>query len=136
MTWTGPHEVIGAVNAFAFETRPLGAKAGTRPLIAHIVRIRRFSNAALGTEADRQALLDAARRDFPQNFVKSIVGHRVDQAHGVFTLKVRWLGWGPQEDTYEPIHTLAADAPHFVEDYLSQHREDETCARYLQEYFP
>ena len=78
---------------------------------------------------------EAAQRDFPQNFVDKFVGHEVDDTHGVFTLRVRWMGFGPEWDTDEPIHNMVEDVPHMVEDYLHQHADDEVCARYLQEYF-
>ena len=60
----------------------------------HVVRIRRFSNAALGTPADLEALIAAARRDYPQNFIQRFVGHHVHVGSGVFMITVRWLGWG------------------------------------------
>ena len=84
---------------------------------------------------DRSKLEEAARRDFPQNFIQEIRAHRVDPGQGVLMLRVRWLGWGPESDTDEPIHQLVEDDPHRVEAYLSEHRDDEVCARYLQEYF-
>jgi transposase InsO family protein len=136
MIWTGPHTVTGAVNAFSWITEPLGAPPGTNQHTAHVVRIRRFSNAELNSEVDVEALLRAARHDYPHNFVKGIRDHRVEPQHGVFQLKVRWVGWGAEGDTWEPIHAIAEDAPHFVEDYLAQNRDSEACERYLNEYFP
>ena len=55
--------MIDTINPFTFATRPLGAPAHKKPHLAHIVRIRRFSNAELGTEADAERLLEAARAD-------------------------------------------------------------------------
>ena len=55
MQWTGPHEVVRAVNKYCYEVRPILPAPQRRPLItAHIVRIRRFSNAALHSPADRR----------------------------------------------------------------------------------
>ena len=81
-------------------------------------------------------LNQAAANDFPQNFVQKFLAHRVDDAAGTFMLKVRWIGWGPDHDTEEPIHTMVEDDPHRVEEYLRQHADEDVCARYLQEYFP
>ena len=100
-----------------------------------MVRMRRFSNAALGTAADLQQLLEAARRDFPTNFIQKLLGHRIHPKTGVMLLKVRWIGWGREGDSEEPIHNLVEDDPHRVEEYLSQHRDDDDCGRYLEEYF-
>lgn len=84
---------------------------------------------------ETQQLLDAARKDFPQNFIQKFVGHHVDDENGVFLLTVRWLGWSKEADFDEPIHTLVQDDPPRVEDYLHEHRDDDTCTRYLSEYF-
>ena len=137
MTWTGPHQVLGprTDTPFVWYTEPLGSPAGTKPMQVHVVRLRRFSNAALATDADAQQLLAAARNDFPLNFVQKIIGHKVDEGTAVFLLKVRWVGWGAMGDTWEPIHTLAQDDPHRVEEYLTLHRDDDDCGRYLEEYF-
>ena len=70
------------------------------------------------------------------NFIKNIIEHRVDEDDDTFELKVRWLGWGAEADTWEPIHQLVEDAPHHVEEYLRGHDASEACNRYLKEYFP
>ena len=137
MTWTGPHQVLGprADTPFVWLVEPLGAPPGTKPIQAHVVRIRRFSNAALATDADAKQLLASARKDFPLDFIQKIIGHRKDDKTATFLLKVRWVGWGSTGDTWEPIHTLAEDDPHRVEEYLTAHRADDDCGRYLAEYF-
>ena len=59
MHWTGPHEVVATVNKCCYRVRPLLPPPQKRPTItAHIVRISRFSNAALNTPADRRRLSD------------------------------------------------------------------------------
>ena len=69
------------------------------------------------------------------NFVQKIVCHRVHPNTEVFLLKVRWVGWGKEGDSEEPIHNLVEDDPHRVEEYLSQRQTDDDCRRYLKEYF-
>ena len=137
MTWTGPHQVLGPRpgTPFVWIVEPIGSPPGTKPREVHVVRIRRFSNDDLGGEADMDRLLEAARRDFHQDFIQKFVGHRVHPTTGVFLLKVRWIGWGAAGDTEEPIHTMVEDDPHRVEEYLSQRQGDDDCRRYLDEYF-
>ena len=53
----------------------------------------------------------------------------------VMLLKVRWIGWGREGDSEEPIHNLVEGDPHRVEEYLSQYRDEDDCGRYLEEYF-
>ena len=56
MTWTGPHVVIGAINAFVWVTEPLGALKSHKPKDVHIARLRRFSNGKLNTDIDNKRL--------------------------------------------------------------------------------
>ena len=137
MVWTGPHQVLAPRpdTPFVWFVEPLGAPPGMKPKQVHVVRIRRFSNGALATEVDTRQLLEAARKDFPHNFIQKFVGHSVDENTGVFLLRVRWIGWGKEADSDEPIHTMVEDDPHRVEEYLHEHQDDSVCARYLQEYF-
>ena len=88
MTWTGPHEVVTAVNPIVYEVRPCVADQGKRkPQLAHVVRIRRFANAPLGTAADVAAIEKAARHDFPDNIPQRLLAHRREA--GGLKLKVR-----------------------------------------------
>ena len=135
MTWTGPHNVVGTVNPFVWIVEPLGAQPGKHQMEVHVARMRRFSNAALGTRVDMDRLRAAARRDFPQNFIASFRGHRVDEDTGTMMITVRWLGWGPEDDSEEPIHRLVEDDPPRVDAYLRAHRDEIVCAQYLLEYF-
>ena len=72
MTWTGPHRILGAVSPFVYRVESMLAVPGRRREIkVHVVRIRRFSNGALGTEIDTARLEESARRDYPDNVVLS-----------------------------------------------------------------
>ena len=87
------------------------------------MRIRRFSNAALGTPADRRQIEESPVRDFPDNFVKKFIGHRRNPTTNRIELKVRWLGFDAAGDTWEAINELAESVPDMVEDYLRDHNE-------------
>ena len=124
MRWTGPHEVIAAVNKYCYKVKPIVPPPQKRKTItAHIVRIRRFSNAALGTAADRQRIEESAVRDFPDNFVQKLVAHRRNPTSNRVELKVRWLGFDAAGDTWKSIAELAESVPDMVEDYLREHNE-------------
>ena len=125
MRWTGPHEVIAAVNKFWHRVRPIISPPQKRKIItANIVRIHRFSNAALGTPSSRPT---AHRRiggpRFPDNFVNKFVGHRRNPTTNQIALKVRWLGFDKAGDTWEAIAELAESVPDLMEDYLRDHNE-------------
>ena len=77
MRWTGPHEVTATVNKYCYKVRPIVPPPQKRKMIsAHIVCIRRFSNTALGTEADRRRIEESAIKDFPDNFVHKLSQNR------------------------------------------------------------
>ena len=135
MTWTGPHEVVGAVNPFVYEVRPCVPEQGKRkPAVVHVVRMRRFANAPLGTPADAREIEKAALHDYPNNFVQQLLDHRMD--NDGLKIKVRWLGFDATHDSWEPLAGLAQDVPELVEEYLYAKRGDRRCARALSRYFP
>ena len=135
MTWTGPHEVVGAVNPFVYRVRPCVPDQGKRkPATVHVVRMRRFANAPLGAQADATAIERAALHDYPNNFVQQLLDHKMDGS--TFKMKVRWLGFDRTHDSWEPLASLAEDVPDLVEEYLYSKRADRRCARALRRYFP
>ena len=102
--------------------------------MAHIVSIRRFSNAALGTPADREAIEKSAVSDYPDNFVKRILAHRRNPNDHEFEFKIRWLGFDQGHDSWEPATNIAEAAPDLTEEYLRAHPDQETN-RFLRRYF-
>ena len=135
MTWTGPHEAVGTVNEFVYVVRPCVPDQGRRqPQQVHVVRMRRFANAALGSAADARQIEEAALKDFPDNIVQRLCEHRM--ADTGMELRVRWLGFDQTHDTWEPLARLAEDVPDLVERYLYAKRADPRCARATRRYFP
>ena len=136
MRWTGPHEVTGAINQYVFEVRPVVPPPHRRRRMkAHIVRILRFFNAALGTPADRERIEQSAIDDFPANFVHKIINHRANPSNGRLELRVRWLGFDRAGDTWQRADRLATEVPDRVEDYLRSHPSTITT-RFLRRHFP
>ena len=135
MHWTGPHEVTATVNKYCYRVRPLLPPPQKRPTItAHIVRIRRFSNAALGTAADRRRMEESAVRDFPDNFVHRFLGFRRNPVGHQVELRVRWLGFDAAGDTWEPVASLVASCPDLVEAYIREN-DDPMLRPILARYF-
>ena len=136
MYWTGPHVVVAAVSRYCYIVEPMVPPPQKRVRrTAYIVRIRRFSNGLLGTEADRRAIEEAAIRDFPDNFVQKFVGHRQNARTHVVELQVRWLGFDAAGDTWEPVTELMESVPEMVEAYLRDNPEP-MLNRLLERYFP
>ena len=132
------NDLDGATTSSGRSTRSSGspsrlALASRKPKEVHIARIRRFSNGVLGNDIDNARLVAAAQRDFPQNFVKALREHKVDD--GELSIKVRWMSWTPAHDTWEPAHNLAEDVPDILQRYLRAHQDDAVCAATLKQYF-
>ena len=135
MTWTGPHEVVRPVNRFVYKVRPCVPEQGKRrPQTVHVVRMRRFANAALGSPADARAIEKAALVDFPDNIPQRLCEHRMTDRG--MEVRVRWLGFDETHDSWEALSRLAEDVPELVEQFLYKHRADARCARALRRYFP
>ena len=90
MHWTGPHVVVAAVSRYYYVVEPMVSppQKRTRKTV-HIVCMRRFTNGALGTEADRVVIEQAAVRDFPDNFVTRFVTHRRNRNNHAVEFQVR-----------------------------------------------
>ena len=123
MTWTGPHEVVQPVNKFVYKVRPCVPEQGKRrPQIVHVVRMRRFANAALGSAADARAIEKAALADFPDNIPQRLCEHRMTDMG--MEIRVRWLGFDETHDSWEALSRLAEDVPELVEQFLYKHRAE------------
>ena len=112
------------VNRYYYKVKPIVTPPQKRKTItAHIVRIRRFSNSALDTDADRWRIEESAVRDFPDNFVQKFITHRCNPTSNRVELKVRWMGFDAAGDTWESIAELTESVSDMVEDYLREHNE-------------
>ena len=50
--------------------------------------------------------------------IESIVAHRRNRHTKTLQFKVRWAGYGPSQDTWEPIENLEQDGMgHYIERY-------------------
>ena len=82
------HEITGTENPFVYVVRPCVPDQGKRaPMRVHVVCMRRFANAPLGTPADARAIEQAALHDYPDNRVQSLLAHRMEG--GSLRIKVR-----------------------------------------------
>ena len=127
--------MVRPVNKFVYTVRPCVPEQGKRkPQVVHVVPMRRFANAALGSAADARAIEKAALADFPDNIPQRLCEHRMSD--GGMELRVRWLGFDESHDSWEPLANLAEDVPELMEKFLYRKRADVRCARALKRYFP
>ncbi len=113
--WTGPMRVTKIVTKFrrVFEVEDLVQEG--RTMTVHADRLRRYADSGLKVSED---LLAVVARHGSEYDVKGIVGHRVHSK--VYQLRVAWAGYDGLDDgqTWEPLSSLAVDAPDAVKAYL------------------
>ena len=118
--------MVGTVNPFVYRVRPCVPDQGKRkPATVHVVRLRRFANAPLGTQADATAIEWAALHDYPDNLVQQLLDHKMDGS--TFREKVCWLGFDKTHYSWESLASLAEDVPDLVEEYLYSKMADRRC---------
>ena len=84
----------------------------------HAQRLRRYADAQLQVTED---LKDQAAHDKLAFFPDKIVSWR-EADEGTMQLRVRWLGFEPNEDSWEDLQTFYADAPVMVRRYVQGQR--------------
>ena len=117
--WKGPYRVVGTVHERVYEVQRLGATEG-RVEQVHVRRMRRYADRQLNVTRE---LVDQVHFDDEEFPVKDILGWRMTDNYGL-QLKVRWLGYGPEWDSWEPIDDLARDIHVIVRQFVSEHQQE------------
>ena len=95
----------------------------------HITRIRRFAGAALNVT---EIIRASADRDFPDNEVQELIAHRVNRQTGKLQLRVQWLGFTKDEQTWEDAESLHEYVPGFVRQYVHDNRNNLACKNFFK----
>ena len=116
-TWKGPFEVIGTAceqkGALVYNIRKLG---GTEIFPVHASRLAHFASDKLNVTADLQDWAQDGEYTI-EKFVDFEEGDNED-----LYLRVRWLGFEPADDTWEPVAQLIEDQPRMVLYFLKTHK--------------
>ena len=127
--WTGPMIVQDTITPFVYDCKPASSKR-MKSRYVHVTRIRRFAGAALNMTEQLQT---AINRDFPDNEVQAIVGHKTNKVDGQLMLQVQWLGFTKEERTWEPARALNEDVPGHVRAYTHDHYADPICKNFFDQ---
>ena len=111
--WNGPYEVMDALTPFTRDVRIIGSEDGGTTV--HVNRITRFSGAELEKRVD---LIKSAQHDAAQFEVERVLDVRVRE--GDVQLLIRWLGFNPEDDSWEPAGNLFEFVPRVVLDALQR----------------
>jgi transposase InsO family protein len=106
LNWKGPYVIVRNEGDSYFIRNLVTSRIAK----VHVTRLKEFRY-----DPNQTSPLDIARRDFEEFFVEEVLEHRGDfKQKRQLTFKVRWLGYGPEADTWEPWSGL--------KDVLALHR--------------
>jgi hypothetical protein len=111
--WLGPSRISRVIDNWTFEVEDL--VRGER-LFRHARMLRPYSDSQLEVNEDlRQQLQHDDKFSY---LVESITGWR--ERNGTFELSVRWLGFDPDSDSWEPLEVILADVPDIVRKFVME----------------
>ena len=129
VVWRGPYVIVGTVHERVYLVRRLGADSG-RDERVHVRRLRRYADQYINVTEE---LITQAHFDDDEFVVGGIQGWKPDDEDGV-RLKIKWVGYGPDWCTWEPIASLFQDIPHMVRNYVSNcQQESEVLRQWLRD---
>ena len=121
--WLGPYRVVDTINERVFEVEDISTG---RTQTVHAQRLRFYADGLL--EVTEELKNQAAYDD--QFFVEKMIDWRESDT-GVLELKVRWLGFEAQSDTWETAEAMYADVPAITTAYLQRLRHNEVVNVFL-----
>jgi hypothetical protein len=109
--WLGPYRVVDTINAWVYVLQDV--VNGKRKSV-HVNRMRWYADEALAITED---LKNQVAYDSQFNVDKVVDWRETDE--DALEVRVRWLGFESNEDSWEPASRLHEDVPDIVERYLA-----------------
>ena len=118
LKWLGPYRVVDTVSAWLYILEDI---VSSKRSTVHVQRMRFYSDAAFDVTED---VKNQAQYDGVLNFtLEKFVDWRETDT-GTLEIRVRWLGFESNEDTWEPLVKLHEDVPEVLRRYLIQVRNE------------
>ena len=118
LKWLGPYRVVDTVSAWVYILEDI---VSSKRSTVHVQRMRFYSDAAFDVTED---VKNQAQYDGVLNFtLEKFVDWRETDT-GTLEIRVRWLGFESNEDTWEPLVKLHEDVPEVLRRYLIQVRNE------------
>ena len=130
LKWTGPHQISESISPNVYKIQLLDGKEIT----THAARLELYEKANDEKPFHpAPELLALYRADAGELEVEKFLGLR--RRKNEFEVKIRWLGFGPEDDTWEPVMTMADDLPVAFRKYLDESGSElaEACKDFLQQ---
>eukprot|EP00924_Labyrinthula_sp_SR-Ha-C_P015633 snap_masked-scaffold_4-processed-gene-5.43-mRNA-1 protein AED:1.00 eAED:1.00 QI:0/0/0/0/1/1/3/0/275 len=111
LAWIGRYQIIDILSNNVYLVESLLGKTRT----VHASRIWFYAHTRpLGSKKLKALFI----HNFKQLEIESIVGCRLAADNNSFEIKIRWLGFEQDQDTWEPAVTIYEDAPILVTSYI------------------
>ena len=114
--WCGPFVVIQNLSNHIFKVRDL--VNGIEDSV-HAARLKFYSDADLNVSAELLDYIRYAQQGFE---IEKILEYRWDRSHKIWELKIRWLGFPPDQDSWEPLSDIATDAKRTVIKFIKSNK--------------
>jgi hypothetical protein len=112
LRWRGPQRIVGTLSDLVYEVQDLINDGITS---VHTSRLRFYHDPSLDISADLLAQISHNNQGYT---VQSLDDLRYDPEGQEFLVLVSWLGFEPQENTWEPLLQLSEDIPDLVRQLL------------------
>lgn len=116
--WAGPMRVTAVLNDWSFEVEDLVHRRRT---VRHGTMIKKYRDQSL--QVTTELRMQLAHDDSAWFQVEKILAWRRLPGKQV-EAKVRWVSFGEEADSWEPLEQLSADVPVLVREFLEEHVQD------------
>jgi hypothetical protein len=117
--WIGPFEVIQEINPKVYRLR-MSSKYPGLPIF-NVDHFKYYKESPKHLSPRSIMLETRLKKPEKQEFVvEKIIAHRFEKKGSVVKYLVRWEGYGPQFDTWEPRQNLR-NAPRILAEYQARH---------------
>ena len=111
--WVGPQQVIDTESPYVYILRDI---VSNRRIKSHVTRMSFYSTQQLEVTGDLRQLTARQGLEYP---IDHIVGLEPTGTNDV-VVRVRWAGFQPEEDSYEPFGSFLTQVPLLVLQFLDK----------------
>jgi hypothetical protein len=109
VVWSGPYRIMETINDNVFRVETLD---GSKSEVVHAQRIQFYCERLLLSEDFHTYEIDASEKYDISELID------IKTTTSGYEVLVRWLGFDPVDDTWEPIQSLYEDIPLILHDFL------------------
>ena len=128
-TWTGPwHAVPGGPE----HVRVVGDIVTRQTKEVHVVRMRLYADLSLVVRAEVRVVFEMTKHQGKFEIADVISDGKAPARVQGYRIHIAWVGHEDKEPTWEPMPTVYADAPKYLEQKLRRMRFNSVTKRALK----